>query len=905
MRSAIQWEPPARASAHLALRQAAAEERFDDLRVRELLRLINAHPRLVAHARVFSNITALLTEMASGSVGPLGPWGIYLDEWIRFSRWTSDNASKLSCITGLADFDLQPIDSTDHPLLGEGVDRHGVVTALWNRHELTTSYPPDASNLPAWHHFRLQAHLLYSYIDARWRWVPLTLYENYTKAREDKAAPAWSGNAARAVREFSNCCYDTYLSTLDSGLAVPDFYKHITKIKGGKVNVLTKEERDQAEPGLTKEEFDRAELYLAYLKRYFRKAWRSYEGHRPRTSTGGGGGGGPGRRKHLPGFVGIPKTGLILKKPPKGDFHDPEEDVSPPVGELYFGDVDAEDGMDGTAMEESGLSPSEDIEPVLELVGAEAYASKMYGVQYAHLAREMAAQSYRWDWNQLGNGELRTLWESLAVTIAAAYQNPRNKANARYDLIAALMLKIMLLYGQPFEQTCNLKIKFLPANSGFTPTKPGKIEQLTLLIQGSSAPPSATDQVIGFGLPAVSPTYQTTQDPSLATLSRQLAHGLLLPDVSNLGQQLLTFYLAGSHRDERIFHIDRPTALKKIKALLKPMDARITVTRICKTMPALLTQQTGDASLVWMTLCMRSHQEESRMHYTMHRVGRIRKSYARAASTLLRRVGYTPAAFTPESESVAPTHIGCRFVLKRTVLKGFVSDLKQRLTCRYLDTSDLSRVLQYDRDYLFYTYLLLTLSTGVRANQSILSPYLQWQSQGQPKTDFRAGQSDKESIFFDKARLIPVLPVLAQQFRHYLLHIETLMSQLGQTLRWKSADPPHQLLVTFDEKQRPAPLSTDWIEKQFKERLGAPVPSNFSRAFLRTELLERLIPVEIVDAFLGHFSEGESPFAQLSTFDYEHYITVLAEAIAQILNDLEIEPVESRLVSYPTRLGTR
>jgi hypothetical protein len=121
----------------------------------------------------------------------------------------------------------------------------------------------------------------------------------------------------------------------------------------------------------------------------------------------------------------------------------------------------------------------------------------------------------------------------------------------------------------------------------------------------------------------------------------------------------------------------------------------------------------------------------------------------------------------------------------------------------------------------------------------------------------------------------------------------------------KLSAPEDQILVTFDKKFRPKPLTPSWIKARFEDLLGAPVPANFSRAFMRTELLERGVAAELIDAFLGHSNEGESPFTQLSTFDYEHYICTLSKAITGILNDLGLVPIESRIVTFPTRLGAR
>ena len=303
--------------------------------------------------------------------------------------------------------------------------------------------------------------------------------------------------------------------------------------------------------------------------------------------------------------------------------------------------------------------------------------------------------------------------------------------------------------------------------------------------------------------------------------------------------------------------------------------------------------------------------------------------YAQAARAMLRSVGHSPSSFAPDPVSKDPPHIGCRFVLSLPVLRELIASLKARLISRYAinnksidkssehegddqagvssfsdrykDMSSLSTVMLYDRDYLFYTFLILTISTGTRAINRPVGLYLQWLDANEPKSGLAAGLSDKESMFFDKSRLVGVLPMLAQQFKHYREHITCLMGQLNQAQKWKSTTTADQLLITFDKKFRPQPLSPAWITQQFEMHLGAPVPSNFSRAFLRTELLARGVQAELIDAFLGHANAGESPFAKLSTFDYSRFSAALQEAVTQLLTDLGLSPIESRLVPYPTR----
>jgi len=915
--NAATWDAVSAAPAHASLRKAAVDSGFNESVLRELLRVINAHPRLVAHGRVFENLASLLAHIRTGVVGRLGEWQLHLDNWIHFCEWASVNRGDLSNLHGLQQFNEQPKHSTDHPHIGEGVDRHAVVAAMWNRHESAWTSPPGTDTPHAQRYFWLQAHLLRSYIDARWKWASLDDYEEHVGLKEWPIAPAPTAAAARAVREFSHSAYDSFLSGLNTTLPDTDFFVELRRFNG-QVNLLPEDKRI------------RAEAYLVHLKRYFKAAALVQSGKRPKTRRGNGSGGGPGTRARIPGYISVPDTKLVTRPPDLNDLDDGIEESWPSVGIEYWG-IPKEEKDEVQSMEKSGLCPTEDLEPVLELVDAADYTKAMYGIHYGPVARDMAAQTYAWDWKQLTSGELLQLWMLLEQSIESADRQPSNKSVARYRRISALLVKLMLLYGQPFERAHGLQIREVSPTTAFTPTDiDDELKCMVFYVQRETNMPTHVMSVLGFGLPALSPIYKTDQDDGLSDLSRESALALVLPDVSNLGQQLLTFHASEPTQDQKVFHIDHPTALSHIKALLSGLDERITLARITRTLPSLVTQQTGDPSLALVACAEAARQTEPRLFYTMHATHRVRMAYTRAASTLLRTGRHAPSTFAPDVPSQDPPHIGCRFVLSKPVLRDLIETLKGKLTSRYAtaqpgshqpdtgdgpdqfsgfaggyrDPSSRSAVLQYDRDYLLYTFLILTISTGTRAINQPVSLYLQWLAADEPKNGLVSGLWDKESMFYDKSRLVGVLPTLAHQFKHYRSHIEFLMGQLGQTQPWKSAPIPEQLLLTFDEKDRPHPLSPTWIEQQFEAHLGVPVPSNFSRAFLRTELLERAIHPELIDAFLGHASQGESPFAKLATFDYERYTSELKKAISDLLADLGLVPIASRLVPFPTRLAT-
>jgi hypothetical protein len=74
------------------------------------------------------------------------------------------------------------------------------------------------------------------------------------------------------------------------------------------------------------------------------------------------------------------------------------------------------------------------------------------------------------------------------------------------------------------------------------------------------------------------------------------------------------------------------------------------------------------------------------------------------------------------------------------------------------------------------------------------------------------------------------------------------------------------------------------------------VAANTHRRFLRTELVERHCPHEIVDAFMGHWQHGEEPFGQFSSFSFAHYVATLRRYLEPLLTEIGImQSISSRL----------
>ena len=885
---------PAESAAFRSLLNAADTAGQDREAVRRMLWLINAHPELIAHAHIFQHIGAMLPLLEDASLGPVDGWGDNIPAWRSFCVWAWQERDALAKLPGLERFTLREKGTTGHPLLGEGVGRHGVVTALWSSHESLGKedrYPPAEHQTNALRYFYLQTHLLRGYIEGRWKFSTLEDFEQYDRAKESPVTPALTAGPTLAVREFSHSHYDEFLAALDPSRPAKEFITQFLKFSGD-IQHLPEAHRDDGV------------RYLASLKRFFRGVARVMSGSRPirvkrrRESCVRSGG----RHKWCPGFVPARASGVYFETiPAKKD--DDDFEYSNAVGTWVNSGSDTIDKINDVEL--SGLARSEVLEPVFELIPAAEYQSAMQSERFKRMAIEGEAQHFPWGMENLTNGEQVTIWTKINEAIASYYNEPPNLTAARYRLIAGLVLKCMMLFGQPVERVRLMRIRWVEQNEAFNQLDPPEIDYATLYCR-RAALEDAPAEILGFGLPALSPDYATELDEDLNELSRPTADGLILPDLSDLGVALVRFVEQEARKDDRVFGIEPDKLSAEIKALLRNIGRRFTVEKMERVLATEIVKHSSDQVMAWIATANEERKTEPRMYYARKTLVDLRNAYMSAAHPILERVGYMPAKLTHETlgEEEVPS-IGARFVLRADELGSLCKGLREKLKNWRREPSDRTEIIQYNDLYLFYTYIFQSLSTSIRAITQPINLLQDWALTGSVKKGFQTGLSDKESRYCEKTRLVGVPDELAIQFYNVQLHVQSLITRLNLQKSWKSRSPEEQLLVVVDSNMNLEPLRPGWIEEQFKLHLGVAVPANFHRAFMRYELTERRVPPEIIDAFLGHANRGESPFALFSSFDYARAQNLLLPKILEIISSMGLEPVESRLVPYPTRLALK
>ncbi|AVR87156.1 hypothetical protein [Thauera aromatica] len=832
-----------------------------------------------------------------------------LPQWIELCQWISERRSALAQAPALALLDRKPQHEHDHPLLRHGVSRHGVVAALWNCHHGALIYPPGERSQVATHrYFHLQVQTLASYMQARFTYDQtragagysgLEHYEHYDGQREWPIAPSPTSDVGLAIRELSLAEHDQVVSLLPETQKAQDYAQAMAAID------LSSWESVDGKP-------DRIGRYLSSLKRYFARyanlltqgvVFRLYRRARSeRYNTGG--------RQRRPGYVNLPDVaGVFLQDQPAPDF---DEDIDNCGGfevTTVFIDVGLEENEETRTLEAAGLSPAETLEPTFQLYASTEIGTKLAQLRRQQLAIEMHAQALPFIYATPTPIELRTLHAFLLRRVERHLAgDAKNRTQARLECIGALILLSMLALGQPLKRVRELRFTVVDPSEPVTL----RTDHTTLILNAGAglgaalgAPAALTR---GFWVPAIGPSYKTDLPDALSKMQRPpLAPGFLLPDTLGIGV-LLTHFLGTENRtNKRVFGIEPSTAKQAVTQLLgAPGLERLTPLRLARALPTLLRSLGADATATWLLCAEADRGDEPRMFYTQHRVDALIRLYGRASHRLARQLGIAPATALPRLPAEPITSdeaimVGARFVAPIGVVRDLLRTLTAEIRTSRRTPLFGALLVAYHASYTLYTWLFQALSTSIRALTSPRANTLFLTSPDDAVRAFDAALSDKDDERSSRARLAIVDKSLCLQLQNYRAHVDNLLQRLQPQIDRKQATD-WQPFVVLDERRRLAPLTPTWVADQLAAH-GAPLPANFHRAFLRTQLLTRGVTGEVIDSFLGHFNEGESPFGRFSSFDYGLHRTQLIPALQSLHEALELVPLKSRLLHHQDRRG--
>jgi hypothetical protein len=859
-----------------------------------LLWLLGAHPQLIGHARIFENLRSLLLlpMLEDMQLSWANSWTASLPAIRELLVWFCAEKSRLAEIQSLAPLFAAPTNKAEHPLVGQHVDRHPVAAALWCQAALEF----------AAEYLELQGHVLVMYAEARGRAATQRAdFFTYSGIREFAPSPMNGGPLGRAVRELAKPELAPALIQLPR--------EHSTRQFANKLRTFTADFR-----GVDSTNRSRMDDALASIKAYFANLEDMLKRERlhARTRKAGQRSGSTGRQGYALYAAGSP---ILLMNP--GSTNEATALIT--VAAVL--DPSPED--DDQALEASGLCPLEVVEDLLHLYEYDELAAKASSLNLQQATMESLAQAMRYSTDHASAADVN----ALCLVANGAAQATRNaargqRAGAQQICKGALLTMHMLTLGWELEQARALIVEYIDdlTADALDRLLSRPIDRPRLLAQRASD--TATPQVVGVLIPGLTPPYKTDLAPATAAIGRLRHEALLLPDATGVGQRALDLALGEGRANttgDSLFGMEPKTAraavgafMDQVQKQLQPTDSMakrsvLTLSKVSKALPAAILSRCGDHVPAWIICWQTAKANEARLFYSQFPVDQLQQLYLGALRRMMPAGQVVSATTTPlerDDSAVGASSearvLGARFVARHDAVMSLVERLQAEVSTGP-DLQKIGEVARYHNNYVLYTWLLQTMRTSLRAVTSptallhavermalATSPF------GRPPVLYTA-ISDKSGGLEDRARLIALEGDLLDQLDHFRAHTAVVLCRLEIAADWGNSSAECQRLFWLDSSIKPRPVTPTWLEDSLAA-LGFPAPANFSRGYLRTELLHSGCPPQAIDALLGHHSFGETPSARYSSLDWPLQMKVVRTHLDKVLGGLALRALRSHLL---------
>jgi integrase len=799
----------------------------------EIFWLTNAHPHLIELPRIAQNLQAMLQSAQRAWEASFEECG--LTDWLPVLRWIVGNRREISRVVGVG-------GEAEDPFQGKGMTRHPLYSSFWHRHS-----DPDCEKK----YRLLQAHMLVGHVRTLRARSKQADYEAYAGVEE--WVPFTGGKLYGyflGLRHFA-------VSSIDVGEAL----RSLSVEQPPKTFAQDRPKGTWKGWSLTY-----AQAVLRGIRRFHDlRPWPKGGGTRSRSGS---------YDYWMPHWQKI-GDGLYRGQEDPWDADSSSAVISVPS---------AKSTRDAKQRLRELLNADEDPqeEPENELITAGLNEEANLGSRAAVAWNQVARRAMR---NQLlpvgiqaaSMAEIRGLLAGLAEEIQGQEKLSGSSYPTDSDLRTlelTALLNVMVWTGRSLKEAMGLRVS--PQND----SNPSRVETLAL----------ASDNTGSYWRSLATLPHYVLPSRSDSSLRRRVNKFIKLPD-HGAGETVRRFVDAREHKrgnpaDPKshilVFSNDESWYAELLNAALKAFDPGewLTVSRVSQFLfHSVLRVTGGEVSLAALITGNPHSLAQTRLYYAMPRVRTLVTAYTQAVRGLL--------ATEPAPSSVSEKlHIGIAASPHPAALRGLLAELKADIK-KPPRKSNPASVSRYHNCFTLYTYLGLTLATGLRAIKL-------WQLPQFP-IDSDNGWTELLDKGRYKARPAWVPPSVRRQLSHLQGHTA------GMPTRFLSHHPkppdgcvPSFLLSIADGELGSKGLGPSAVAALLAEH-HFQFPVNFYRRFMRTELLERECPAEVVDAWMGHWKEGEEPWGRYSTFSYARYVEELEPILNAVLRDVGFRPLRSHL----------
>lgn len=386
------------------------------------------------------------------------------------------------------------------------------------------------------------------------------------------------------------------------------------------------------------------------------------------------------------------------------------------------------------------------------------------------------------------------------------------------------------------------------------------------------------------------------------------------PTVSNFAlfsgiglEKIICSYISKCHldRSNRLFYKDVQVYEALVSSFISSVNSRhstrLTANRISDYLFEVIASQDGADLTTAMFIIGKEHfLGRNPSYYTSMPVTKLQNNYA----TVCRYIRDQYFSEKPRDnqkhvddvlvggccETNQNVHVGSPFRPTHETIANLVAELQASLEKSAQTDPDVSKLIQLHNSFTRYTVFMIAFSTGFRA---IRDPFL-----SAAEIDWDSGfavLSDKDNEDSYNSRLICLPPVCLQQLKFFREHQQNalyrfniLIPDIFSMPDRPRRDLPGRYMFFAEETENSGEYESLTLRPALVGRGLQSVyalPFNSSRHYLRSCLLERQCPIEVINAFMGHFERGEEPWGVFSGLSPFVYRDALMDKLIPLLKD--------------------
>ena len=504
-----------------------------------------------------------------------------------------------------------------------------------------------------------------------------------------------------------------------------------------------------------------------------------------------------------------------------------------------------------------------------------ASIKSLYGAIARHRAKARNNQAFHWAWKELTAAEL--------AFVQAWLDSAKNELGAEYDNLVVLVASVLGL-GRPARALRNAWVTH-SANP-----------------QGTQAIEYVLDQQL-WRLKISPPAYSSIdidEEHEESPAVHQTSDRLLLPDLFGIHRFIAPLAENDAESDDDSGRRPKapykkarliPRNRQKIRELERafhascPKQMRLGTDRLAHPLRSHLLSQSRDVAVPALICEDNSLHGQTVRHYNTLPIADVQASYIDAAACVFGQAAKPPSPIAvDEIKKINDTgfrkHVGSKLLPRTDYVRGVVADLKQKIRDNARQNSAQS-VRNYSNFQTLYLGFWMATALALRGR---VDP---WPCSVNLEQKF-AVVNDKERFEGFGVRLGHLPDGLCAQMEHHLSHRKRLALNAGiDPSRLEALGFPRLPIILDGTGNEIVALSPS----MYADMIGLQFPFNSMRRYTRTHLKTTGAPGEWIDAYMGHWQNGMSPYDRYASMSPMDVLDALRPLLDDMLDSLGFEPV--------------